>query len=202
MATYEPGWVFATVFISDATATTSRGSANFRLVDRATPIERVTRLAGCVAAPFGSPAEVAALGVDRVVEGVGGLLERLDRVTGQRLDLLGRADDDEVVAADVADERRRQADLHAPPGAGTRASAAMNSSPRREAVRVVDGLEPVDVDVADGERRSPARARSAISCRIRLLPGSPVSGDTSRISLVAAQRRADPGHAVPWCRTA
>src|SRR2546430_2020856 len=26
IATYEPGWVFATVFISEATATTSRGS--------------------------------------------------------------------------------------------------------------------------------------------------------------------------------
>ena len=45
MATYEPGWVFATDFISDAAASTSRGSANSRDVDRLTPMEIVTRLA-------------------------------------------------------------------------------------------------------------------------------------------------------------
>src|SRR5690242_17021791 len=42
IATYEPGWDLATVFISEAAAMTSRGSRNGRLVDRPTPIEMVT----------------------------------------------------------------------------------------------------------------------------------------------------------------
>jgi len=44
-ATYDPGCVFATDFISVATETTSCGSVNLREVETATPTEMVTRLA-------------------------------------------------------------------------------------------------------------------------------------------------------------
>src|SRR3954452_13894865 len=55
--------------------------------------------------------EVAAFGVGRVVEGIGRLLERLHGALSERVHLLGGTDDDEVVAADMAEEGRRQPDL-------------------------------------------------------------------------------------------
>jgi hypothetical protein len=50
IATYEPGWLLATFYISDATAITTRGSVNRRPVDfdSATPIDSVTSAARCL----------------------------------------------------------------------------------------------------------------------------------------------------------
>ena len=133
IATYEPGWLLATFFISEATAITSRGSVNRRPLgvdcghadgegDQGGPV--------LVAAPVGH-LDVAAL---RRRPGrraaSAACLEVGHRALGQRQHLVGRADEDEVVAADVAEEDRRQARPSTTARCRLRASAVMNSSPR------------------------------------------------------------------------
>ena len=109
-------------------------------MDSATPTETVTRPTSRDPVPATLDAHVPAVAVLVVIETVGGRLELADRSLGQWPDLLLVTDDDEVVAADVAEE-----------GAGGdsetamssfRASVTMNSSPRAKPYASLTALNP------------------------------------------------------------
>ena len=126
-------------------------------------------------------------GVLGVVEGGGLGLESLDERLGDLFGLVHRGDDDEVVAAHVADEGRRArhlgGDLADQLGRGLEHLVAP-----REPVVVVVRLEVVQVDVEQRELVLSASRRCSSSW-MRMLPGSRVKGDWARSSLA---RRSTP----------
>ena len=94
--------------------------------------------------------DVGPVAVDGVVELGGHDVERVDHVGGQRLGRVGRADEHEVVAADVA----RELGLAGMAGQGLAYETGRGLDglvTPEEAVLVVEGLEVVEVGVDDRE---------------------------------------------------